>query len=288
MLSLSTTLTPLAALALLVRAQAQESGRTCYNPDRTTSPTAVPCTSATQTFCCGPDAICLSPGYCLSVSAQPYTLYRGSCTDSGWGDFCAYYCVNYRTATNAPIVSVGSNDDGRAIYCCGAGAQANQTDQTTSCENGDEPFVLEDGEMVFGRAALAGVGNSTVSDDDSGSGSTDANSSGTGGDGRGSSEGACSNNDVAIGAGVGVPLGVLALSAVCWALLERRKRTHAVMGPVGIGALGQAGGEGVSVQTQLFHVPPQQKGRPTELDGMGKARISEMMGSEGDNQLRGV
>ncbi|KAL4905021.1 hypothetical protein BDW74DRAFT_153981 [Aspergillus multicolor] len=272
-------------LAALAAFAASTAAQTCYNPDRTTSSNSVPCTSSNETFCCGSNAICISSGYCLSVTAQPYTLYRGSCTDSGWGDFCAYYCVNYRTATNAPIVSVGTNDDGRAIYCCGG----QSSNSSSSCENGDDPFVLEDGEMIFGVAALADAtsdsnANSTASDSgsDSNSGGADGGQDGSGS----SSESNCSNNDVAIGAGVGVPLGVLALSAVAWALLERRKRLK----PAGTGDVyaSGAGDTGIPVQTQQVYVPPPQKGHPTELDAVGKARISEIMGSEGDNWLSGI
>lgn len=68
---------------------------TCYNPDRTVASNAVPCSSDNATFCCGTGAICLSTGYCLGATTQPYTLYRGSCTDSGWGSFCAYYCGRF-------------------------------------------------------------------------------------------------------------------------------------------------------------------------------------------------
>jgi hypothetical protein len=65
---------------------------TCYNPDRTTASNSVPCGSDNTTFCCTTGAICLSTGYCLSVTTQPFMLYRGSCTNSEWGSSCAYYC----------------------------------------------------------------------------------------------------------------------------------------------------------------------------------------------------
>lgn len=39
------------------------------------------------------------------------------------------------------------------------------------------------------------------------------------------------NKDAAIGAGVGVPLGVIALAAVGWALAERRKRYALINSP---------------------------------------------------------
>ncbi|KAL4872529.1 hypothetical protein BDV12DRAFT_210489 [Aspergillus spectabilis] len=272
----------LVILTALTTAQAQ----TCYNPDRTIS-SSTPCSSTNSTFCCDDNSICLSTGYCLSVTSRPYQLYRGSCTDSGWGDFCAYYCVNYRTATNAPITSVGLNSDGRAIYCCGE-APGNQT--TRECANGDPPFILEDATMIFGRAALADVSSSTNSNStDSTTGDEDG-----GGDSNSSSDGACTQSSsstchsTAIGAGVGVPLGVLAVSAVAWALLERRRRA-------GTGTGGMGGGENGNVQLQAGeHCAPEKKFGPTQLSEVAGAdspetllqgsAISEMMGPEVEGQ----
>jgi hypothetical protein len=186
--------------------------------------------------------------------------------------------VNFLTGTNAPITSVGTNDDGRAIYCCGY-QSANQT--TDECANGDRPFVLEDGEMVFGRAALA-----DATEDGNSSSSTTTSTSPTATETDASTDSAtCSNNDVAIGAGVGVPLGVLALSAVAWALLERRRRVKTVAG-VGIGS---EIGRGPGHVREVF-VPPQRKTRPTELDQETASsspdtlnhgrEVVELMGSE--------
>lgn len=47
------------------------------------------------------------------------------------------------------------------------------------------------------------------------------------------------NHDVAIGVGVGVPLGVIAIASIAWALYERRQRRSAVRG---VGEKGDAGG----------------------------------------------
>jgi hypothetical protein len=170
---------------------------------------------------------------------------------------------------------VGTNDDGRAIYCCGY-QSANQT--TDECADGDAPFVLEDGEMVFGRAALA---DASEDKDSSSSTATSTSPTATGIDANTDSA-TCSNNDVAIGAGVGVPLGVLALSAVAWALLERRRRVKTVAG------VGMAEHEHGRVR-EVF-IPPQRKTRPTELDQETASsspdtlihgrEVVELMGSE--------
>ncbi|KAL3482287.1 hypothetical protein BJX99DRAFT_252994 [Aspergillus californicus] len=196
------------------------SAQTCYHPDHTTASTAVPC-SADNSTCCEPGSICLSSGYCLSD--QP-----GCCAVSRLlhglrlGRFLRGYLVNYRTGDDAPLTSIGLNDDGRAIYCCGYGSDSGSSTSTT-CADGDAPFVLEDGEIIYSRAALADV-NTNSTDSDS-CPTADPTAGGSSGDDPGSH---CSSNDTAIGPGVGVPLGVLALSAVAWALWERRRRRQSV------------------------------------------------------------
>jgi hypothetical protein len=170
---------------------------------------------------------------------------------------------------------VGTNDDGRAIYCCGY-QSANQT--TDECANGDAPFILEDGEMVFRRAALADA----TEDGNSSSWTTASTSPTATGTDAGTDSATCSNNDVAIGAGVGVPLGVLALSAVAWALLERRRRVKTV---AGVGMVEHEHG-----RVREVFIPPQRKTRPTELDQETASsspdtlihgrEVVELMGSE--------
>ncbi|KAJ5359749.1 uncharacterized protein N7496_012162 [Penicillium cataractarum] len=238
----------------------------CFNPDRTIASSAVPCNSNSATFCCASDAICLSTGYCLSAITQPFTLYRGSCTDSGWGSFCAYYCVNYDTGSNAPIVSVGLNNDSRAIYCCGYQGEHNNG---TKCSNGDTPFILDDGEMIFGRAALVNVTTNRPDPSTTGTANTTC-----GNDERSSSQ----NKNITLGLGVGVPLGVVALCAVAWALIERRRtRRHQPTIP------------GFAQVTGQVYVPPRRKSGPTELDQPSSTTsdtliqgspLVEIMGSE--------
>lgn len=267
---------------------------TCYNPDRTIASNSVPCGSDNTTSCCTTGAICLSTGYCLSVTTQPFTLYRGSCTDSKWGDSCAYYCgswlsistpdsqteltpvwriVNYLTGSNAPIVSVGLNDNSRAIYCCGYQSENNNA---TRCSNGDAPFVLEDGNMIFGRAALV---NATASQLNPSTTSglvasiTGATNTTSGNDECFSSH----NNSTAIGVGVGVPLGVLALCAVAWALTERRRSRR-----------NQRTETGATQAMEQVYMPPRRKYGPTELDhptstnsdSLVPSPVVEIMGSD--------
>ncbi|KAJ5203754.1 uncharacterized protein N7498_004633 [Penicillium cinerascens] len=264
---------------------------TCYNPDRTVASNAVPCSSNSTTFCCGTGAICLSTGYCLSATTQPFTLYRGSCTDSGWGSFCAYYCVNYQTGSNAPMVSVGLNDNSRAIYCCG---YQSENSNATRCSNGDAPFVLDDGEMIFGRAALANGTGTACRSDPSTTGTTNT-AGGTEetpiftGTTKGTGETGGSplhNYSTAVGVGVGVPLGVLLLCAVAWGLTKRRRnrRRQLTMTETAQPPMTEAAQESREV-----YMPPRRKYGPTELSPSTDTNsdtlihgspLAEIMGSE--------
>jgi hypothetical protein len=150
--------------------------------------------------------------------------------------------------------------DDKPYYCANAVTLNSSGD--LSCYAGS-PFTLNSGELVWDKAALA---NYTLSDNNSKSTSNSAsNSNGTL---NNKNENAKDNNDVAIGAGVGVPLGVLLLTALGWALYERKKR-HSLQALVaGIhsqAAVAQLNTQGnTPVYTPLRELPDTQK-RPQEL-----------------------
>lgn len=78
-------------------------------------------------------------------------------------------------------------------YCCDA-VVSNGTNAV--CPHGEDSFKLGHGEAIPGRAYLS---NCTASHHNI-------------------------ENDVVIGAGVGIPLGLLFLMALAWAFVERKKR----------------------------------------------------------------
>lgn len=139
--------------------------------------------------------------------------------------------------------------------------------------DGDTAFTLNNGEMILGRAALENVtevSNASSTSTTTVSTETVLATSAT----CSSSEKHCSSNATAVGAGVGVPLGVLAMSAVVWALWERSRRITAST------AAAPNVQEGLYMDkghVQESYVPHRMQQAPTELDT--RARISEMMGS---------
>jgi hypothetical protein len=91
-----------------------------------------------------------------------------------------------------------------AKYCCGSVVD-------NKCEHGD-PFTIENGAMIPEVAALAGYSNaSSITNTTCPTGNSSSPSS----------------HDVAIGAGVGLPLAVLALASIAWALWARRHCKYA-------------------------------------------------------------
>lgn len=118
---------------------------------------------------------------------------------------CQPSVANDNRNTGIPIINVGF-DANQSEYCCGAVTWKNGK---TGCLQGGDPFKLPFGRAISGVAALAEDSNENEpgSNNDTAEPKSDN-----------------SNHDVAIGVGVGVPLGVLALTTVAWALWERRGR----------------------------------------------------------------
>jgi hypothetical protein len=139
-----------------------------------------------------------------------------------------------------PLVNVGYSGSS-SKYCCGAVAYK---DNEVTCAAEGGPFSIDFGTAIAGVAGLAV--NNTDSDSGSSGNSTtvcdnNSGSSGSSTSKEGAEEGGSSNRDVAIGAGVGVPLGAIALASVAWALWERRQRRVAER--VGTAVAGKEGGE---------------------------------------------
>ncbi|KAJ5825324.1 hypothetical protein N7474_002462 [Penicillium riverlandense] len=227
----------LALKVIIFYALALITGATeCYYPNGTPADGDVPCRGdGTASACCGPDAVCLTNGLCLAIE-QPFGLSRGSCSDSTWqSDNCAQYCgMDYGPAGGAALVLFNSTGSD-SYYCCNS---VIAEDNAATCSNSmtgepSTPFKVNNAELVPGVAALSNlVKKSKLSHIAShaapqteptkhttNSSTEELNSNNTTCD---------SNKDVAIGAGVGVPLGLLAIAFLVWALWERRRRMQAV------------------------------------------------------------
>ncbi|KAJ5647393.1 hypothetical protein N7490_003765 [Penicillium lividum] len=137
--------------------------------------------------------------------------------------------------------------NGTSLYCCGTPIY-NGSDIV--CPYGNA-FRLDDADIILGRAALANVTTVSSSNSTNSTVVISSNSSTT-------SSLASSSHDVAIGAGVGVPLGVIAIGTLLWALWERR-RANKLSRSLGSVAASEVYGSSLSAtMTKKF--------APTELD----------------------
>ncbi|ODM23749.1 hypothetical protein SI65_01338 [Aspergillus cristatus] len=197
-------------------------------------------------------------------------MSRGACTDSSWGVDCPSQCAGSSDYPDAGCAIVLYRANGtQADYCCNAIVN-DGTD--AGCSNGQTPFTIPDGKVIIGRALLSN--SSTTSKVNATCASPTATVSPS-----------SSNNkrDVAIGAGVGVPLGVLLLTALGWALFERKRR-YAMMNSAA--AAGAAGVPAASYPAQMqqpvygqmagYPAPGVEGPRMQELDGAKHVQPQEL------------
>ncbi|KAJ5134143.1 hypothetical protein N7448_000834 [Penicillium atrosanguineum] len=115
------------------------------------------------------------------------------------------------------IVNLNYNSaSGVSKYCCGTPVGTDEGNGT-DCQYGYDSFALNDATIIGGHNALADYTLTSTSSNSS----TSANSSSVSST---SSPGTnTSSHDVALGVGLGVPLGVIALGSLLWAFWERKR-----------------------------------------------------------------
>ncbi|KAB5533638.1 hypothetical protein GE09DRAFT_1144612 [Coniochaeta sp. 2T2.1] len=230
-------------LGSMPRASAVVGAQTCYYPNGAIASDQVPCSDAQFSACCHRNAICLSNNLCMGIK-QPFTLGRGSCTDPEWqSERCPQQCQTAQPASGCSIILLNSTA-GVNSYCCNSLVLSPGKDQPV-CDVGS-PFFLPDATPVEGRGALAAIANtnppsstsSTPSSSETSSPASLSTSTTSQCPSTTAVSPACgpSNGtapvadkpqpyrDAAIGVGVGVPLGVMAIGFLAWAMWERRKR----------------------------------------------------------------
>lgn len=181
----------------------------------------------------------MSNGLCHLQGQRGFVLSRASCTDRSWDSCGSYkYCseqfllpmslfdlfwsnisVPYNKKSGFPIVAAHYNGS-KTEHCCGTASWDNKT-KKTDCGS-FKSVSVPSGTAIPGVAGLAmnssssPVPSSTATPVPSDSGSNGSNGSNT-------------SRETAIGVGVGVPLGLIALASIAWALWERRSRLHAAL-----------------------------------------------------------
>lgn len=210
---------------------------TCWYPDKSTEATNDrPCNSGNEggfSACCGADNICLSNGYCILGGVF---INRGSCTDQSWSDkACPQQCRD------------GVPNHGTTIYQC----EDVDTNPLVACDSvsncGTSNFSFPSYNYVIREYQVASLGLSsgfTITTDaaDAATSTTtfpevDTTSSlpvaGTTSCAAEQSLQAAfdreQNKVVAVGAGLGVPLGLLLILIPILFWLERKKGNRRVI-----------------------------------------------------------
>ncbi|CRL25370.1 unnamed protein product [Penicillium camemberti] len=210
---------PLSILCLIVPIKAASQ---CYYPNGDESEDTPCFLDGDVSHCCSPSAICLTNKLCLFLD-DPYQLSRGSCTSPDWRSAnCPTICKDAQQSSGAAVVPLDTPGP-ETQYCCNS-LFANTTSGDLICgyvkDSPQTPFTVASGTAIPGVAALSDL--MKRSNDTSPTVTNDTSTAR-----NGSCIASNDSNNVSIGAGVGVPLGVIALLSIGWALWERRKRKRA-------------------------------------------------------------
>jgi len=234
----------------LLSASVNAAAGTCYYPDgKTIEPNHLPCnqTISAASACCDPLDSCSTSGFCLGRSGW---IYRGSCTDQGWGSAnCAKQfeqCLNSKSSkqygaearhsnemadpeTHAPenfwaaVWSCSPPGEEVKEFCCGYSSE--------SCCNSS--FTLGTTGVAFKPgfdALVQSISRAAVASATAGSTSSASANAAQATSSRIPEENcANSNGDLGtkVGVGVGVPLGVLAIGILTF-LFWRESRNRKV------------------------------------------------------------
>ncbi|TVY32603.1 hypothetical protein LSUB1_G008152 [Lachnellula subtilissima] len=203
----------------------------CFFPNGGLASSYTACSSTSAGSCCLAGDVCTSAGYCVS-NTKGYT-YRGACTDSDWGNpACPDYCLgntNYGNRSPVKVIACNAADDD-GTWCCAYDGNC--------CAS--ETYAPVFGSMLAGEGTPSTRASSTSSAAFSLSQTASASptsSSTAAVEGiivnrslatcqNGTSPTPNPNNKTAmiVGASVGIPLGLLALTCAILFIMERNRR----------------------------------------------------------------
>ena len=253
--------------------------KTCYFPDGTITNADTPCSESAQfSPCCQPTNACLSNGLCLGINGtSPNGLTRGSCTDPTFRDpSCPYYCADLNRSGPSAVFLVsynGSLADG-AYFCCGG-----LTDNDGLCKEPSfdrrEPFRISNGALIVNRITGEKISNETLPLTRAVSTVTQTAAPSTADSSQQPQRSNSSSSKV--GAGVGVPLGVLLLVTATILYMQFRKVRYLRQELKKYGEISKqfTGGSELHEKSEALafnapivtdHKPPISRGRPAELD----------------------
>ncbi|KAE8410367.1 hypothetical protein BDV36DRAFT_307393 [Aspergillus pseudocaelatus] len=203
--------------------------RTCYMVDeKTVAVDDVPCTTKETTHCCNKNDICMSNGLCWVQSTGDMVLSRGSCTDKSWGGDCvaARPCGTPQHPANPssgyPVVNA---DIANHQFCCGSVVSSSSSDGI-KC-SGDGPFPVPTGAVIPGVAALASVASTSSPSSSATHPAGNSNDTSSSSSSQKQEKSNDQSTKLAIGLELGLPLGIIAATALIWGAWERKKTVSA-------------------------------------------------------------
>ncbi|OQO12945.1 hypothetical protein B0A48_02409 [Cryoendolithus antarcticus] len=217
---------------------------TCYFPNGQIAPLDVPCsTTATQSTCCGAKWACLSENICYALPQTNITagdpIYsRGSCTDATWqSDACLQHCLDPTIDDPEGGLGLGlcGGTGATEFWCvngaghdCGTGRNIFTVASAPSIVK--NPFATSTTSSTIVTASTSTTGSVSSISTSLTSAAAATTTSATAGQpptSTGSSamptQTGTPSHAIAIGAGVGASLGVLALCAVGGLIWYRRR-----------------------------------------------------------------
>ncbi|KAF2492552.1 hypothetical protein BU16DRAFT_583719 [Lophium mytilinum] len=224
-------------LATLVPVEAIKVPTSCYVPNGDPRTNHRPCYTDTadgHSHCCDPiNEVCLDNGLCFAQGqTNPGYLYRDSCTDKSWGaSSCPGPCRKTYTNSACPIVGILNPSQDSQFCCLSFNATANE------CYGEDATFNV--GKVIANWGPLEQVASASTA---SGTQSTASPTSATSAPAAATVtvKSTSGGHDAAIGAGVGIPLGILLVASLAGLLFQHRKHKKQL-------AQWQYGGQGGNV-----------------------------------------
>ncbi|RWA09606.1 hypothetical protein EKO27_g5498 [Xylaria grammica] len=200
---------------LQVASIATANQQQCYYPQGNPSDSDIPCGDSTShSHCCGFESICLSNKLCLH-STGSFELSRASCTDRSWqSPNCPSHCTNVSIDKGIPLGLYSFGNSAPSQYCCGT-AVLQRAGPSLGCAWSPQPFTLEPGSIIADRGILKGYVQA---------GSGNPNSTAPANSTCPTNNNTSSHAVLAVGAGLGIPLGIFAIAALAWAFWERYQK----------------------------------------------------------------
>ncbi|KAM3075951.1 hypothetical protein ACMFMG_006537 [Clarireedia jacksonii] len=192
---------------------------TCYFPDSTIAENFVACSSTQDGSCCQSGDLCTQYGYCVSQSKGYH--YRGACTDGSWGNpSCPDYCLGSSSGNGTYVDVIACNaasSDG--TWCCAYNGNCCSSSSTYTPGFGTMFAAANAGSTSSASSSAPTMLSTTTTSSALASSTTASHTTSSASAITGSSHTA-----TIVGAAVGIPLGLVALTGMLLFYRERKKR----------------------------------------------------------------